>query len=204
MSNYIYTHADIAAHTSLSSQRVGKLAVKLSGLLNAYRESGINNKYLYDSSGLKVWEEIARLSKNGLGPQSIEGKLRKLFGKQIEERKQSSDAGQEPGTRGGEELTHVPMKIFDDMREDLKSVIVARDAEVNRLLRDLDEYKKQLPAPDEWRRRNQEASEARAEAARLLRELDSLENKGYWWIRKSERRRKEEIINKLSDLNFKH
>lgn len=77
---YYLTHPEIARSVGLSSQRVSKLGSKLSSILEMYRTRGKSNQCLYDSNGMKVWEHIARMEKQGIGPQAIEERLRKVLG----------------------------------------------------------------------------------------------------------------------------
>lgn len=89
---YHFTHPQIANLTGLSTQRVGKLASKLSSVLEAYRVRGKSNVCLYNQDGFKIWEQIAQMEKRGIGPKSMEEKLRKVPGKADNSGRDSIDA----------------------------------------------------------------------------------------------------------------
>ena len=210
---YFYTHGDLASTTGLGEQRVGKLAAKLSGVLDAYRIRGDKNKCLYDSSGLKVWEEIARMDKQGLGPKNIEENLRKLFGNQEYKKdplRPWMEGGKEPAQRKvGDEV--VPRFVYENTRADLKQEISDQKEQIKKKdsqISDLQDQLRMLPAPDDWKRNIQEANRARERTVELLKELKDIEDKIYGWFRMGERVKDKarviDILEELDMLNFNH
>lgn len=159
LTNYYYTHANIASHTGLTTKRVGRLASDLASVLDTYRISGDKNKYLYNTSGLKVWEQIYKMTESGIGPKAIEENLRKLIGIQGNSVKQQSSPNAEYQAKK-ETIFHDQEKFYQDLgvgerlerehQNNEKSLYQTLWEQENKRIEDLKEaHRRELQAKDE-------------------------------------------------------
>lgn len=213
-----YDHQKIAIATGMELDSVRQIAVKLGDILNPYRVSGDKGVYLYNQSGFLVWEHIAQLRRQGQTPKSIKNHLRKTI-KTGGENHQSSqnldlprdwvEDAQAPKKRVGEEV--VPRHIYEDTRLDFQARIKDQGDEITYLrgqVKELQAQTRLLPAPEEFRRQQEKVIQARHDAHRLIQELKELQNNEYGIFQRKakegDRKRIEELLRELDELNLKH
>lgn len=215
-----YDHQKIANALGIDLNKVRQMGTNYGEIFTPYKVSGDKGVLLYDHSGFLVWEQIVQMQQRGLTPKTIKKHLRKTF-KSEDQNQQNTENLVDPlrahfESRGegskkvvGNEV--VPRDLHNEMRGDLKERIEEHKKEIKYLrdqIKDLHDQTKLLPSPAEFQRSRDRAIQARTDAHVLIRELRDLQKKQYGMFaggeRREDKRRTEEIISQLDELNLKH
>lgn len=199
---FIYDTEALIEHTNLPRKFVERCNAELAPVLDPFRMRGDNNKWLYNSSGLMVFEEIARLKGNQATLPDIERHLASI--------RIASEATSESSGDAQETSPLSPDAIR--ALQDAHQAVVAAKEESLRLVQDsnrelLDAKEREITtlhqsirlltdgrSPEQLQAERREAKERHQTRGRLVAELRSLE-RGFF-----NRRKRRELLDQLTKL----
>jgi len=201
---FVYGVDDLVRRTGLARKFIQRCNAELANVLDPYRMTGENNKFLYNSSGLFVFDEIARLKSNGARMADIRQHLSSDLGKPgsrmetLEEVAETRRAGEAP--TASEEVRDAYERVIEAKDETIRITREAGERLVSEKAAQVEVLQQQVRLLTDGRTIEEVRAEKKERRARHTRRVTLLANlretKGLF-----QTRRRAQLIHNLSALD---
>ncbi|MFB6231206.1 MAG: hypothetical protein ABEL04_08625 [Salinibacter sp.] len=207
---YKHTTEDIRERTSLPRHFIDKCSSKLSDFLDPYRQYGNNNQLFYSDNGLKVFDHIGQLKREGKTIPEIRATLENELRNQQDAAKSDRKASQNPPknrrtkTEKNTADDQLKTQLIEALQESNRQVQKAKDEVIKSKDETISSLRQNLKLitdgrdPKEVQREHEEKIKEAAEKEQKIRELQKEKDR-----QKKRERRRQQLLAELKSLEGK-